>query len=86
MEKNKLLRKATLGYINIILEDALLSKDSKPLFRHLKTQKTDNSGITPLKDGEQVYSDARFGQSLPLTRRRMRILLCSVLAALPYQT
>ena len=59
MEKNKLLRKARLGYINTILEDALASKDSKPLFRHLKTHKTDNSGIAPLKDGGQVYSDAR---------------------------
>ena len=45
MEKNKLLRKARLGYINTILEDALASKDSKPLFRHLKTHKTDNSTL-----------------------------------------
>ena len=56
--KNGLLRKARLGYINTILEDALASKDSKPLFRHQRTQKTDNSGIAPLKDGGQVYSDA----------------------------
>ena len=59
MEKNKLLKKARLGYINAILEDALESKDPKPLFRHLKTQKTDSSGIAPLKEDGQVYSNAR---------------------------
>ena len=56
-EKNKLIRQAKIKYINDILEDSLETKDSKALFRHLKTQRTDDTGVAPLKKDGQVYSD-----------------------------
>ena len=58
-EKNKAFRKAKLDYVNNILQDSLNSNDSKPLFRHLKMQRTEDTGVAPLKRGGQVYSDPK---------------------------
>ena len=58
-EKNREFRKAKIGYINDILKDSLDNNDTKPLFRHLKAQRTEDTGVAPLKRGGQVYSDPK---------------------------
>ena len=58
-DKNKLIRRAKLNYINSILEDSMKNKNSKALFRHLKTQRTDDTGVAPLKYEGQVHSEPR---------------------------
>ena len=58
-EKNKIFRKAKMDYINGILQGSLHAKDSKPLFRHLKMQRTEDTGVAPLKRGGQVFSDPK---------------------------
>ena len=54
----KAIRKARWNYINNKLKIALEQGDSGPFWRYIRSQKQDNVGISPLKDGGKLHTDS----------------------------
>ena len=54
----KAVRKARWNYINNKLQIALEQGDSGPFWRYIRSQKQDNVGISPLKDGGKLHTDS----------------------------
>ena len=51
------LRKARNSYIAGILSEGLESKSQKPFWRYIKSQRTESTGVAPLKDKGIIHSD-----------------------------
>ncbi len=56
-EANHSLQSARSQYINGILERGLEEKSTKPFWRYIKAQRTEECGTAPLKENGQVHSD-----------------------------
>ena len=56
-ETNKLVKKAHNRYINNVLSDGMNSNSNKPFWRYIKSQKTESTGVSPLKDQGKIFSD-----------------------------
>ena len=54
----KAIRKVRWNYINNKLQNALEQGDSGPFWRYIRSQKQDNVGISPLKDGGKLHTDS----------------------------
>ena len=54
----KAIRKTRWNYINNKLQIALEQGDSGPFWRYIRSQKQDNVGISPLKDGGKLHTDS----------------------------
>ena len=54
----KAIRKARWDYINNKLQIALELGDPGPFWRYIRSQKQDNVGISPLKDGGKLHTDS----------------------------
>ena len=54
----KSIRKARWDYINNTLQMALELGDPGPFWRYIRSQKQDNVGISPLKDGGKLHTDS----------------------------
>ena len=50
------MSKARNQYINNILTEGLESKNQKPFWRYIKSQRTESSGVAPLKEAGQIHS------------------------------
>ena len=55
----KAIRRAHWQYVNNILMDSLENKDPKPFWRYIKAKKQDVLGVSPLKVGCNLFSDAK---------------------------
>ena len=53
------LRKARNNYIAGILAEGLENKSQKPFWRYIKSQRTESTGVAPLKDKGIIHSDPR---------------------------
>ena len=51
------LRKARNSYIAGILTEGLESKSQKPFWRYIRSQRTESTGVAPLKDKGVIHSD-----------------------------
>ena len=51
------IKKSHWQYINNILQQGLQNGDQKPFWRYIKSQRQDNQGVSPLRKGNQLYSD-----------------------------
>ena len=51
------LRKARNKYVAGILAEGLERKSQKPFWRYIKSQRTESTGVAPLKDKGIIYSD-----------------------------
>ena len=58
-ETNHLLQKARYQYINRILDEGLKEDSTKPFWNYIRHQRTEDTGVAPLKQNGQVYSDPR---------------------------
>ena len=58
-ETNHLLQKARYQYINRILDEGLKEDSTKPFWNYIRHQCTEDTGVAPLKQNGQVYSDPR---------------------------
>ena len=56
-DTNNLLKKSRNQYINNILSEGLENKSQKSFWRYIKTQRTESSGVAPLKEKGQIHSD-----------------------------
>ena len=56
-ETNHLLQKARYQYINRILDEGLKEDSTKPFWNYIRHQRTEDTGVAPLKQNGQVYSD-----------------------------
>ena len=52
------LEKAHWQYLNGILTEGMESGNQKPLWRYIHSQRQDSQGVSPLKEGSQLFSDA----------------------------
>ena len=52
------LNKAHWRYINGVLVQGLEEGDQKPFWRYIRSQQQDNQGVSALRSGSQLYSDA----------------------------
>ena len=52
------LKKAHWQYINGVLVQGLAEGDQKPFWRYIRSQRQDNQGVSPLRSGSQLCSDA----------------------------
>ena len=57
-ETNTLLSKARNQYINNILTEGLENKTQKPFWRYIKSQRTESTGVAPLKESGQLHSES----------------------------
>ena len=57
-ETIKAIRKARWNYINNKLQIALEQRDPGPFWRYIRSQKHDNVGISPVKDGGKLHTDS----------------------------
>ena len=55
-DTNNLLKKSRNQYINNILIEGLENKSQKSFWRYIKTQRTESSGVAPLKEKGQIHS------------------------------
>ena len=58
-ETNVLLKKARNQYINNIFTERFEKKSNKPFWRYIKSQRTESTGVAPLKEAGQLHSDAK---------------------------
>ena len=58
-ETNHLLQKARYQYINRFLDEGLKEDSTKPFWNYSMHQRTEDTGVAPLKQNGQVYSDPR---------------------------
>ena len=56
-ETNHLLQRSRMRYINNILAEGLENNSQKPFWRYIKAQRTEPTGVSPLKEKGQVHSD-----------------------------
>ena len=54
----KAIRRQRWSYINDLLQVGLDKGDSRPLWGYLRSQRQDNMGVSPLKDGGILYSSS----------------------------
>ena len=54
---NQHLQKSRVRYINNILSDGMETNSNKPFWRYIKSQKTESTGVAPLKENGQVFSN-----------------------------
>jgi len=54
----KEMNKAHWQYVNGVLTRGLEDGDQKPFWRYIRSQRPDNQGVSPLKSGSQLCSDA----------------------------
>jgi len=52
------LKKAHWKYINDVLVQGLAEGNQKPFWRYIRSQRQDNQGVSPLRNGSQLCSDA----------------------------
>ena len=58
-ETRDALRKAHWSHVNGILQDGLEKGDNKNFWKYVKAQKQDSLGVSPLRQGSKLYSDAK---------------------------
>ena len=58
-DTNTLLNKARNQYINNILSGGLENKSHKPFGRFIKSQRTESTGVAPLKEAGLIHSDPK---------------------------
>jgi hypothetical protein len=58
-ETRNALEKARWDYVNGILQTSLESKNSKPFWKYIKSQKNEHFGIPSLKKDGKMYSDSK---------------------------
>ena len=56
-ETSSLLSKARNQYINKILSEGLENKSQKPFWKYIKSQRTESSGVAPLKEAGEIHSN-----------------------------
>ena len=57
-DTNTLLSKARNQYINNILTEGLETKSQKPFWRYIKSQRTESTGVAPLKEAGEIHSNS----------------------------
>ncbi|KAL8565040.1 hypothetical protein ACOMHN_003416 [Nucella lapillus] len=58
-ECRRQMRKAERNHINTTIEEGLKSNNSKPFWQYIKARKQDSTGVAPLKEKGQLYSDSK---------------------------
>ena len=58
-EVKRQVRKAEYTYINDTIIKGLETNNTKPFWKYIKSRKTDNIGVSPLKDKGKLVSDSK---------------------------
>jgi exonuclease III len=53
---SKMMKKSRLDYINNMLTESVESKNNKPFWKYIRSQKQDNIGVAPLKEKGVLFS------------------------------
>ena len=53
------IRHAREKFVTDIINSAFNDNDTKPFWKYVKSKRCDNTGISPLKDGGQLFSDSQ---------------------------
>ena len=73
------LNQAHWKYVNGILTQGLEEGNQKTYWRYIRSQKQDNQGVSPLRSGNQLHSDAQTKAEL-LSRQFSSVSLLKILA------
>ncbi|KAL8612443.1 hypothetical protein ACOMHN_058571 [Nucella lapillus] len=76
------MRKAERNHINTTIEEALKSNNSKPFWQYIKARKQDSTGVAPLKEKGQLYSDSK-SKARILLQQFKSVFTCETDAPLP---
>ena len=58
-QTQRAIRSARWSFLKNKLSESLEQKNSKPLWRYLKSKRQDGNGVSPLKENGQLHSDSR---------------------------
>ena len=63
-DTSRVIRRAHWQYASNILLEGLQNNDSKPFWRYVKAKRQDTLGVSPLKSGGELHSDAKSKASI----------------------